>query len=447
MPTGGTIAAICTAPGASRRAMIRVSGPDAARCAHELCDWSAPSRAVRAVRFRLARHELPMMALWYNAGKSYSGEDTLELVFVGNPIIARRVLDACCAIEGVRQAEPGEFSARAYLNGRLSLQQAEGIALRIAAQHADGLKAAAQLLDGTHGETCLRWSNELAQLLALVEAGVDFTDQEDVVPIAPSELADRLRSLLAELEDHLGSTTGELVRTDLADVVLVGVPNAGKSTLMNALLGRQRVMVSDQAGTTRDAISEQLDLSKDLPGASAVMLTDLAGLGDRAIDAIDAEAQSLARDRIDSADAIVWCDPSGRFDASSIALPIGTPTIRVRTKSDLPVPSSGASDLSVCALESRNLGPLRRAIADAASARSGAGVGAFVPRHRRAMCAAADGIHEALRSLDAHAPYIEMPELVASGLRAALDALGELTGEVTPDDVLGRVFSGFCVGK
>lgn len=387
------------------------------------------------------------MAMWYEAGKSYSGEDTLELAFVGNPIIARRVLDACCAIEGVRQAEPGEFSARAYLNGRLTLQQAEGIALRIAARHADGLRAASQLLDGTHGETCRRWTDELASMLALVEAGVDFTDQEDVVPIAPSELGNRLTALLTELENHLGSTTGQLVRTDLADVVLVGAPNAGKSTLMNALLGRERVMVSDQAGTTRDAISEQLDLSKDLPGASAVLMTDLAGLGDRAIDAIDAEAQSLARDRINKADAIVWCDPSGRFDESSITLPIDTPTIRVRTKADLPTAKHAVGDLSVCALESRNLGPLRRAIADAASARSGAGVGAFVPRHRRAMRAAADGMHEALRSLDTDAPFIAMPELVASGLRIALDALGELTGEVTPDDVLGRVFSGFCVGK
>ncbi|MCA9303647.1 MAG: 50S ribosome-binding GTPase [Phycisphaerales bacterium] len=447
MPTGGTIAAICTAPGAGVRAMVRVSGPDARACAHELCGWESPTRSVRTVRFSLAGAELPMMGIWYDRGKSYTGEDTLELAFVGNPIVARRVLDACCTIDGVRQAEPGEFSARAYLNGRLTLQQAEGIALRIAAQHDDALKAAAELLDGSHGRTCLRWSDELAGLLALVEAGVDFTDQEDVVPIAPSELAERLKMLLDELENHLGSKGGQLVRTDLPTVVLVGEPNAGKSTLMNALLGVNRVMVSERAGTTRDAISEKLDLSRDFPGADAVMLTDLAGLGDRAIDAIDAEAQTLARERISKADAIVWCDPSGCFDQASMKLPVGKPTIRVRTKSDLPGMQSRGADLSVCALESGNLAPLRRAIADAASARTGTGVGSFVPRYRRAMREAAEGIGEAIQSLDADASFIALPELVASSMRSALDALGELTGEVTPDDVLGRVFSGFCVGK
>jgi len=447
MPTGGTIAAICTAPGASPRAMVRVSGPDAAVCAHRLCDWSAPTRSVHPCVFRLGDFPLPLIAMWYDAGKSYTGEDTLELAFVGNPIVARRVLDACCAVNGVRQAEPGEFSARAYLNGRLTLQQAEGIALRIAAQNDEALRAATELLDGSHGRTCARWADELAGLLALVEAGVDFTDQEDVVPIGPDQLADRLGGLCTQIESQLGSSTGQLVRTDLPVVVLVGEPNAGKSTLMNALLGVHRVMVSDKAGTTRDAISEQLDLSRDLPGAGAVMLTDLAGLGDRAVDAIDEEAQAIARERIAQADVVVWCDPSGRFDEGSIMLPIGTPTIRVRTKSDLPGVETRAADLSVCALESGNLGPLRRAIGDAASARTGTGVGAFVPRHRRAMREAVEGIREALLSLDADASFIAMPELVASGMRSALDALGELTGEVTPDDVLGRVFSGFCVGK
>ena len=168
---------------------------------------------------------------------------------------------------------------------------------------------------------------------------------------------------------------------------------------------------------------------------------------DFVIDAIDAEAQTLARERISKADAIVWCDPSGCFDQASMKLPVGKPTIRVRTKSDLPGMQSRGADLSVCALESGNLAPLRRAIADAASARTGTGVGSFVPRYRRAMREAAEGIGEAIQSLDADASFIALPELVASSMRSALDALGELTGEVTPDDVLGRVFSGFCVGK
>ncbi|MBL4591604.1 MAG: hypothetical protein JKY96_06545, partial [Phycisphaerales bacterium] len=135
MPTGGTIAAICTPPGNAARAMVRVSGEQALHCAHDLCNLRDPQRGVFKVKVCLDSATLPAIAMWFPKGTSYTGQSTLELVFVGNAIIARRVLDACLAVEGVRGAEPGEFSARAYLGGRLSLQQAEGIALRIAAQH------------------------------------------------------------------------------------------------------------------------------------------------------------------------------------------------------------------------------------------------------------------------------------------------------------------------
>ncbi len=447
MPTGGTIAAICTPPGNARRAMIRISGDQARVCARTLCAWGDPTRSVHRVAITINNALLPALALWYPKGASYTGECTLELVFVGNPVVARRVLDACLGVEGVRQAEPGEFSARAYLGGRLSLQQAEGVALRIAAHHDEALAAASALLDGSHGHRCNAWADRLAGLLALVEAGVDFTDQEDVVAILPKDLQRHLQTLESDLQTHLGASDGQVVHSDLPRVVLAGAPNAGKSTLMNALLGVHRVMVSGQPGTTRDAIAEELDLSHDLPGVGSVLLIDLAGLGDRAVDAIDAQAQRHARRQIESADAILWCDPTGRFDESQIQLPSKATTIRVRTKSDLPTPDRVDADLSVCAMDGISLGVLRRAIADVACVCSGSGVGAFVPRHRRAMMSAVAGIRAAMAEIDSSSPSIEMPELVAAGLRDALDALGELTGEVTPDDVIGRVFSTFCVGK
>jgi len=451
VPTGSTIAANCTAPGHSTRAMIRVSGPDARICAHTCCDLELTQRGVFNARLDLGNdRSLPLILLWYPAPTSYTGEDTLELILPGNPALITRVLDRLLSIQGVEPAQPGEFSARAYLNHRLTLQQAEGIALRIAAEHEDTLKAASALLDGSYGQSCEQWAQEAATLLALVEAGVDFSDQEDVIPIAPIELAHRLEALGKQIADQLGSARGDRVETGQARAVLVGSPNAGKSSLFNALIGQRRAVVSDRAGTTRDAIVEPMDLSRFVPGAGTIELIDLAGLdtADEPIDELDALAQDRAADMIDRADAIIWCDPRGRFDPARIALPASTPVIRVRTKSDLPSVDDRAIDaLAVCALDGTALGALRRAIADATTRRRGAGVGVFVPRHRRALADAARGIADALDRLDADKRIIEEPELVAIGLRSALDALGELIGEISPDDVLGRVFATFCVGK
>ncbi len=452
MPTGSTIAAPCSAPGVSARAMIRVSGADASKCAQKYCRIDLGGRGMFAVRFELGNdRSIPMMLLWYPGPNSYTGEDTIELVMPGNPVLVGRVLNGLLGMDGVELAQPGEFSARAYLNHRLTLQQAEGIALRIAAEHQEALDAASSLLDGSYGEQCDAWAQEIATLLALVEAGVDFSDQEDVIPIAPIDLVARLEAMHCAVLDQIGSASGDKVQTGLAKVVFVGKPNAGKSSLFNALLGVRRSVVSDQAGTTRDAITESFDLAKHVPGAGVVELTDLAGLvgvGELAIDAIDADAQARALSIVQDAAVILWCDPDGRFDEASALLPIATPTVRVRTKSDLPTPRGSHTDgLAVCALDGTALGSLQRAIADAVSHRVGSGVGVFVPRHRRALIDAAQGIEVALERIDATKRIIEEPELVAIGLRGALDALGELIGEISPDDVLGRVFATFCVGK
>jgi len=358
-----------------------------------------------------------------------------------------RVLDRLVERDGIELAQPGEFSARAYLSGRLTLQQAEGIALRIAAEHDDALAAAGSLLDGTYGAQCDAWAQEIATLLALVEEGVDFSDQEDVIPIAPVDLQARMHEIHRLISDQLGAHLGDRVVSDRAKVVLVGRPNAGKSSLFNALLGVRRAAVSDRAGTTRDAIVEPMEWSKDVPGAGTVELIDLAGLGDGPDDTIDAQAQQRAKDMIAQSQAIIWCDPDGFFDESSLSMPTGTPVIRVRTKSDLPGHDVCSEALAVCALDGTALGSLRRAIADATTRRAGSGVGVFVPRHRRALVDAITGIELAMARLDAQKRIIEEPELVAIGLRGALDALGELIGEISPDDVLGRVFATFCVGK
>jgi tRNA modification GTPase len=381
----------------------------------------------------------------FPAPGSYTGEDSFEVLIPGNPVLAERVVLEFTRLPGVRLATPGEFSARAYLHGRLTLGQAEGVAAMIAARSEDELADARRLMEGQTGKMYASWCDELATLLGLVEAGIDFTDQEDVVPIAPAQLSRRIGALVDAIGAHLGSDRGAEAAPVIPTVALAGPPNAGKSTLFNALLGRRRSVVSPVAGTTRDVLSERLELG-DQQHAGAVMLQDLAGLDPRGSEggASDREAQEAALAALKDADVLLLCDPAGRFE-TAVPGDAGRPTIRVRTKADMPGgPVSGA--VPVCAIDGYNLGALRRAMWDAACA--GRVGRALPPRHRRAL---EQTLYE-LRLVrggvrSAHAGGLGQVELVAEGLRAALDVLGELTGEVTPDDVIGRIFATFCVGK
>jgi tRNA modification GTPase len=350
-----------------------------------------------------------------------------------------RVLARALQVPGVRHAEPGEFTARAYLNGKLTLEQAEGVAATVAARTDEQLASARDLLAGTAGARYRGWADELTTLLALVEAGIDFTDQEDVRAIEPGDLALRLERVRDQLRSFLGAAGGTERAHALPRVVLFGAPNAGKSTLFNALLGRRRAVVSGVAGTTRDVLAEELDLSRDAPGSGCVLLTDLAGLDESDVGGTAAEAQTRARTALAGADVIVHCDPAGDFGA----LDAGALVIRVRTKADVPAHRVDSEDaLAVCALDGWNLGALRRAIADAAWSRRAAGLAALLPRHRRAIESMESSVGAGM-DLARGADAAEL----AGHLRMALDAAGELVGRIAPDDILGRVFATFCVGK
>ncbi len=456
-PASSTILALASAPGFSPRAILRASGPSAGELLDAITESPIPrARGAYTSRLRLTDHgpALPALVCRFLAPHSYTGEHSFELQIPGNPTLVDRLLQRLLTLPvdpPARLAGPGEFTARAFMAGKLTLDQAEGVAAIISARSRDQLDAARRLLAGSTGAAYRAWADELLTLLALVEAGIDFTDQEDVVAIDAPTLDARLARLESQIAPLLAGAGPREAAGALPVAALVGPPNAGKSTLFNTLLGRRRAVVSDIPGTTRDCLRETLELGRAAPGAGPVELMDLPGLDPGAtLDGPSAAAaQHAARHALAHADIIIHCDPSGRFEPIPDVAPAAR-TIRVRTKADLPGPRPDtAGALAVCALDGWHLGPLRRALADAAVGGSSAAADAIsIPRHRRALFEAGSAIRDCRAALRRAGPRrLPDPELLAESLRRACDALGELTGRVAPDDVLGRIFSTFCVGK
>lgn len=368
---------------------------------------------------------------------SFTGEDAVDLVMPGGPAVVRRVLERITTLPGVRYAEAGEFTARAFTNGRISLDKARGVAMAIAAASAEELRAAQAWLTGAEGGRTRAWADRLAHLLALVEAGIDFTDQEDVVAIEPARLARELGELRGEIASRVSASAGRERAAGLVRVVLAGRPSAGKSTLFNALLGRERSVVDEAPGTTRDAVAEELAL----PGGGRIELVDLAGIGDAEAIGLDAEAARRAREELARAGAVVHCDPVSTFD---LALPEGVPVLRVRTKADRPVVHSNIADIEVCALDGWHLDELRVRLA-ALVGQAGAGAGGAIAARIDAALAQASAHLTRAYELSVLKP---IPwEIVAGEMRGALDRLGSVAGRVDPDEVLGLIFRTFCVGK
>ena len=429
----GTIVAVASAPGRAPRAIVRLSGPETPAIIADLCNTPF-TRGVQRVRLNLAEWSVPALALFSPSPRSYTGEDSAEILITGSPFVIAVLMETLVSHEGVRHAGPGEFSARAYLAGRLTLDEAEGVASLIAASSTDEASAARRLLSGEAGDEARGWIDRLAGLLALVEAGIDFTDQEDVVPITAADL----RAALTELRREIAQRAGGDVRETPPEgplVVLAGAPNAGKTTLLNALLGRERGVVSETAGSTRDVLVEPMAVR-----GSIIRLADVAGIDASAV-GTDRGVQLQAERALAEASVVVHCDPSGVF--APLPIETGARVIRVRTKCDLPGDTCSA-ELGVCAIDGYNLAALREAIADAAI-----GARDATPRRRRAMTGALRGIDKAIETMthDAHTGPLASAELVACAMRESLDALGELAGNVTADEVIGRVFAGFCVGK
>ncbi|TVQ77773.1 MAG: hypothetical protein EA380_06965 [Phycisphaeraceae bacterium] len=464
LPTEDTIVAVASPAGRAARGIVRVDGAATPAILRALTGEVPDERGVRRARLRLRgweAHDLSMacLVLRARAGRSYTGGESAELILPGNPHLLRRIVDDALSVSTperiVRGALPGEFTARAMLAGRMTSEQAEGVQALVSAGNAHEHALARSLLDGSTGDRYRAVADELAVLLALVESGIDFTDEEDVVPIAPAELCARLGKLDVEMVSLLGPGSRATVDESPVRMALVGAPNAGKSTLFNALLGRERAIVSEQAGTTRDVIAEALPRDPMMPHAPAIELLDLAGLdaGSASDGRAHGAAQLAARDAIGAADAIVWCDPSGQFDDAKVAHLVAerpAMVLRVRTKADLVAPQDTGEMLAVCALDGWRMDALHRALCDAATTVRGYSTplapGSLVSRHRAALQEAQRCVREAMELINP-AREAHSIELVASSLRLALDRIGEIAGRIEPDDIIGRIFATFCIGK
>jgi tRNA modification GTPase len=435
-----TIAAISSAVGVAARMIVRMSGPRAPDIARRLLQDDEPNELpalstahLRRLRFR---GDISFCAWIYHfaAPQSGTGEDVIELHLPGSTLLSRLVLDELIAL-GARQAEPGEFTARAYFNGRINLSEAEGIAATIGAHTQAELDAARRLMSGELALRLEPLTDQIVQTLALIEAGIDFTD-EDVTFLPRDQIIARLKDADGQLEKLLRDSQRFERLAHEPRIVLAGRANAGKSTLLNRLAGHDRAVVSPVAGTTRDVIWTQVALMRGL-----VRMYDLAGLDEQHPgDSIEQQMQEASRRAIETADLLVLLHDSQ--DRRPPLTSSRKTDLTVVTKVDLPHDRSQSFDLAISALTGAGIDDLKSRL-DALAFGSSASSRTLTlnARHVRAAQEARDALARAMHSVDSGA------ELIALGLRESLDALGSITGQVSPDDVLSQVFSTFCIGK
>ena len=444
-----TIVAIATAPGAGGIGIVRLSGARSRDIAEAICGRTLTPRHAHHVRLRDAIGATidDGIAVYFVAPASYTGEDVAELQAHGSPALLSELVARCCAL-GARHARPGEFSERAFLEGRLDLAQAEAVADLIAAGDARAARAARRALDGEFSRRVDALADELLAIRVHVEAAIDFAD-ESLDTIGGAALRARLDSLCAALEDLLRATERGRRLRDGLHAVIVGPPNAGKSSLLNALSGSDRAIVTDIAGTTRDLLHEAVRID-----GVEMMLVDTAGLREGG-DSIEREGMRRARNELERADlAIVVLDardPGAGHAAVADAIAGAARTLWLYNKVDLidgeaPAAVSAHPDaLRVSALSGLGLDALHARLRELAQGEGNdGGDGAFTARarHVEALLRARAELADARTQLEQ-----EALDLAAEALRGAHDALGEITGRVRADDLLGRIFASFCIGK
>jgi tRNA modification GTPase len=438
-----TIVAIATPPGRGGIGVVRVSGPAAAGIARGMLGGLPPPRRAAARRFRDAAGAAldAGLALWFPAPHSFTGEDVLELHGHGGPVVLDLLVGRCIEL-GARPARPGEFSERAFLNDKLDLAQAEAVAALIDAGSSAAARAALRSLAGEFSARVHALEAGLVELRVYVEASIDF-GEEDIELLEQGGVEIRLAALAGELEALAASAEQGRLLQEGCTVVIAGRPNAGKSSLLNTLAGHEAAIVTEVPGTTRDVLRERIDL-EGLP----LLLLDTAGLRDDP-GRIEAEGIRRARAELARADHILYvvdaADPAARaaLPGELAALAPDVPVTVVFNKSDL-VAAPAGEGVSVSALTGRGLADLRDRLRTALGYRPGeAGVLSARRRHLDALARTRACLASAAAGLASGAGT----ELVAEELRLAHDALGEITGRFTSEDLLGRIFASFCIGK
>ena len=455
-----TIAAIATPPGIGGIGLLRISGPDAEGIARRIFRTLPPLATL--LSHHLYHGQIvaqtgdvldDVLLAFMRAPHSFTGEDTVEINCHGGPLILRSVL-AETLRAGARPAEPGEFTKRAFLNNRIDLAQAEAVLDLITAKTQEGLSAAVGGLKGELSERIAALREGTLNALAGIEAAIDFTAEDGLTETSGSGSAE-IMSLLDEVRAlAAGYRRGRIYREGIG-VVIAGRPNVGKSSLLNRLLGQRRAIVTPDPGTTRDFIEELLDI-----GGIPVRLTDTAGLRIPE-SAAEKEGIDLVWERLADADIVLMLlDGSAELadeDRRIIAQVRGKTLLPVINKRDLPqrldagdleglLPEAAPRAVRISAKYGEGLDDLKEAIRGLAlGSPQEAAAGPLVShlRHKAALDRAAEHLSLACDGLQDGLT----PELVALDLRGALDALGEITGQTTPDEVLARIFANFCVGK
>lgn len=407
--------------------VIRVSGPQAATALSALAGRSLPPRRAVAVALRGGDGRLldRALALWLPGPQTASGEDTLELHCHGGRAVLAAVEQALAVVPGLRAAQPGEFTRRAFANGRIDLAEAEGLADLLSAETELQREAAMAMAGGQFSAQVAEWRERLLTLSASVEAVLDFSDEDDVA-LLPDDFIARIAAFAAEIGEWLGRPRAEVLKEGFR-VVLAGPPNAGKSTLFNALVESEAAITAPTAGTTRDVLTHPVAL-----GGIPFRFYDTAGLRAETGDAIEAIGIERAQGAMRQADLVLWLGPEGQG-------PVGAWEIAAQAdRADHPHKSHARHQLS--AVTGQGLDALRAdLIATARQAMPRPGEAALNQRQHRLLA-------EAREALDSAASLTD-PLLVAESLRLARVAFDALLGRTTTEDMLDALFGRFCIGK
>ncbi len=426
-----TIFALASAQGKAGVAVIRLSGPLAHGAAASLCGAELPNRgmSLQVLRNQVGETLDQALVLTFCAPGSFTGEDVAELQIHGSTAVVASVLNALSEIDGLCLAEPGEFTRRALENGKMDLSQVEGLADLIDAETEAQRRQAHSLLSGALGKLAESWRRDLIRAAALIEATIDFVDEDVPYDVTP-EVVGLLDSVTADLRRETeGVVIAERIRSGFV-VAIIGAPNVGKSTLLNRLAGREAAITSEYAGTTRDVIEVRMDLA-GIP----VTLLDTAGLR-ATTDEVEGKGVALAMARAESADLRVILAESGE----ELQVSPRSSDICVKPKRDVREDKDGA----VSGLTGAGIDDLVQRIAQALTHRC-ASVGiATRERHRKAMQRALAGLTAAHKALENGPNHYD---IVAEELRLAIRALESLVGRIDVENLLDEIFASFCLGK